>query len=149
MPWYRIYANHGPGHQSSSEVYRWVEKPLSNEQRGEVWDNEMGTLDDPIGKVVEVKSIPEHIFEHKVSAAENAIRFNQRLLEVLKDTPTQPVIAVHFEAKGVHVARLLMKPEVSAQGATRDKAVAALMTILKKWWKSTPVNKNTFAVIVR
>jgi|SRR5271157_1412757 len=149
MPWYHIYASHGPGHQSYTDKYRYFEKPLSKEEKKNVFENDMGGYYDPIGKVIEIKALPEHIHELKVIGAMNTITHNQKLLKVLETTPQLPVIAVRFESKGVFRARLLMKEEVSATGPTRDKAVKALFKILKQWWKGTPVTKNHFAVIVR
>lgn len=57
MPWYKFHADHGPGHQSHTEFYRFYIEPLDNESRKYVWDELFGDRDWPIGGTRLVKNV--------------------------------------------------------------------------------------------
>lgn len=145
MPWYLIYANHGPGHQSRSESYRYFEKPLKtrDEKRG-VWEEEMGTLYDPIGKVIAVDGLPAHVLDAKMVNAQSSIAHYTKMLTVLANTRPIPVIAVRYEFGSINAfqARLLNNEAVTGIGKTRDKAVNALLRRMK-------AKRKDYAVITR
>lgn len=134
MPWYLIYANHGPGHQSRSESYRYFEKPLkTRDEKRAVWEDEMGTLYNPIGKVLLVDGLPAHVLDSKMIGAQQSIEYYKKMLTVLASTRPIPVIAVRYECGTINAfqARLLNNEAVTAVGKTRDKAVQALLRRLK------------------
>jgi hypothetical protein len=145
MPWYLIYANHGPGHQSRRESYLYFENPLkTRDQKKEIWECEMGTLYDPIGDVKEVAGLPAHMLKGRIAASKEAIAYHTRMLGILASTKTIPVIAVRYEFKPIDAfqARLLDNEEVRAEGKTRDKAVNALLRKIK-------AKRKDYAVITR
>jgi hypothetical protein len=161
MPWYRIYASHGPGHQSNYEDYFYFERPLTKAAKQLVWEGHAQPLNWPVGGVERVKGLPAHILESKIVGAEAAIREHTALLEVLKKhTPSIPVIAVRLAPDGVwkagkrdqkmpFSARLLSDPAIEVYGATRDKAVNLLVRSLNKWNRTKEYRRKNFAVITR
>ena len=145
MPWYRIFANHGPGHQSSTEVYHFFEKPLNTkERRDDAWEEVFGygEYDDPSGGVELCDKLPQHIHDSKIKSLQSEIEHAHKMLDVLKSTPTKPVICVRLEAKAGKVAgkpdvgfraRLMNEPKVlGPTKPKRDEAVDALLSMFRK-----------------
>jgi hypothetical protein len=153
MPWYRIYASHGPGHQSSTEFYRYYSAVLDTKQkRKDAWDEAFddGRYDWPIGDVELCERLPQHIHDEKVTGFESSIRHAYNMLEVLRKTDTKPVIAVRLEVKppikqgdtsfkqgdtsfSGFQARLLAEPTVlGPMKRTRDEAVDALLSVFRR-----------------
>jgi len=157
MPWYRIFANHGPGHQSSDEKFRYFDHVLTAKQRKEEWEEIFAyNYNYPIGDVELLKGLPEHILTNKIQASKDGIDANKRMLLILAETQSIPVIAykLDFDAMRVqgmnptiYTARRLSDPSVTARGATKDKAVASLLRALRKSGKK--VSKRDFAIINR
>lgn len=157
MPWYRVYADHGPGHQSHTESYIYRNKPLTKEERESEWEQLVYDrhLNDAIGKVDLVKRVPEHILAEKIESARSLAKYYKWMLKVYATTESCPTIAVRHErsewkdgklVREFQKARLLNKPEVCAEGTSRKAAVNALFRILRK---SGPVTRSRFNVIVR
>lgn len=153
MPWYRIFASFGPGHQSSSEHYRFFEKPLDRAGKKDAWEElfDDGRHDWPIGDVELVDSLPQHIHEGKVESAHASIRSANKMLEILTKTKIKPVIAVRYEVTlrkpgekpdTGYQARILDGHVLGPMKPTRDKAVNALLRKLK-------AKKADYAVISR
>jgi hypothetical protein len=140
MPWYRIFANHGPGHQSSTEFYCWYEKPLdTKEKRKEAWETAFDDVryDWPIGDVELVDKLPQHIHDEKIASFQLDIAHAYKMLGVLKDTLTKPVICVRFEVvpggENGYQARLMDKPDVVGPiKPKRDEAVDALLAVFRR-----------------
>lgn len=144
MPWYRIFASHGPGHQSSTEFYRWYEQSLDTEEKKKAaWEAEFDNghyFDWPIGDVELCGGLPQNIFEEKVEGFKSKIQYANRMLEVLRTTKVKPVIAVRFEIKPNggkpitgHQARLLAEPTVvGPMKPSRDEAVDALLSMFRR-----------------
>jgi hypothetical protein len=64
MPWYKFLADHGPGHQSRTTIFKWYESPLKGEDREEAWHDVFGDerrYNDPIGNVRLVKKLSEDV----------------------------------------------------------------------------------------
>src|SRR5271157_2547413 len=142
MPWYRIYAMHGPGHQSDSEFFRWYDAPLTAGDKSDVFSDVFDHYDDAIGDVELVAKLPQHIHDEKVSAAEASIQYGYKILGVLAKTETKPVIAVRYEIIAAtkqgekpttgHQARLLAEPTVIGHlKPTRDQAVNSLLNVIR------------------
>lgn len=93
MPWYHIYASHGPGHQSSSGYYRWYDEKLSPDEEKEIFEDLFRGCDWPIGKVVLLKALPVDIKQSKI--AEFTVRKKEvveqcdKLLKILAVTPAK------------------------------------------------------------
>lgn len=93
MPWYKFYADHGPGHQSHSEFYQWRDQPFEDAQhRHEVWEDAFREKDYPIGKVVLVKKLPEAILLSKRAEFLSKL---QRARYLLKVTGGQDPVEEH------------------------------------------------------
>jgi hypothetical protein len=146
MPWYRIFANHGPGHQSSTEFYRWNDEPLTTkQQREDAWQEAFERYDDAIGDVELCDRLPHHIREQKIEGCRNTIEHARKMLNILGNTLTKPVIAVKLvtepagidTVKGVNRfntgfrARLLSEPSV--EGPMRDKRDDAVDALLQRF----------------
>ena len=135
MPWYRIFASYGPGHQSSDEHFRWYEKTLDTPAAQEAWREifEDGHYDWPVGGAELLAKLPQHIHDEKVNDFESSIDHAYKMLRVLRDTPTLPVICVRLEftktnKKTGYQARLMAEPNVLGPiKNTRDEAVDALL----------------------
>ena len=69
MPWYRIYASHGPGHQSNYEDYSYFERPLTTDAKRRVWEGHAQSLDCATGGVELARGLPAHILENKIVGA--------------------------------------------------------------------------------
>jgi hypothetical protein len=151
MPWYRIFADHGPGHQSSTEFYRFYSAPLDTKQkRRDVWEEvfDDGRYDYPIGDVELCEKLPQHIYDEKVSGFHSSIEYATKMLDVMRKTETKPVIAVRLEtfwavSKACNPrtagmvtgfqARLLAEPTVvGPMKPKRDEAVNALLSIFRR-----------------
>lgn len=155
MPWYRIYAHHGPGHQSNAEFYDFYEAKLNPGERQEAWRRRFefnGNFDSPVGGVKLMKGLPAHILGYKIADTRYALRANATLLKVLKTTPAIPVIAVRlkFDAGKVSfAARLLSDPTVEIRGKTRTRAVRNLIDSLNKGNPRKVFRRKDFEVITR
>jgi len=162
MPWYRIYANHGPGHQSSSEHYRFFEKPLDKAGKKEAWHEiyDDGRHDWPIGDVELVDALPQHIHDSKVASTQASIQSANKMLKILSETKTKPVIAVRYEVtlrepgkkpETGYQARTLNGSIIGAMKSTRDGAVRSLVAKLHvtEGGKTRKARKSDYAVIVR
>lgn len=156
MPWYRIFANHGPGHQSSSEFYSFFEEPLTTkESRESAWQDAFDRYDDAIGDVELVDKLPHHIREQKIEHCRAIIDHTRKMLSVLGNTLTKPVIAVKLvtevvgidTVKGVNRfttgfrARLLSEPKV--EGPLRDKRDAAVDALLQMFRRENAKIRKT------
>jgi len=142
MPWYRIFANHGPGHQSSTEFYCWYEKALdTKESRKDAWEESFERYDDAIGDVELVDRLPHHIREQKIEHCRAIIDHTRKMLSVLGNTLTKPVICVRFEiithpsnppVTG-YQARLMEEPNVRGPlKPKKDAAVDALLQMFRR-----------------
>lgn len=63
--WYRFYANHGPGHQSSSEFYKWLENGTDEEMQ-ECWEYFFGSYEWPVGGWERVEKLPKDVVRTKL-----------------------------------------------------------------------------------
>jgi hypothetical protein len=142
MPWYRIYASHGPGHQSSSEYYRYFAKSLDKAGKKDAWDEifDDGRHDWPIGDVELCERLPQNVYDEKIAGFQSSIEYANRMLEVMRKTDTKPVIAVRLEFKPTPTgqqtgfqARLLAEPAVLGPiKRTRGEAVNALLAVFRR-----------------
>jgi hypothetical protein len=152
MPWYRIHANHGPGHQSSTEHYHYSKTPINKVLQESMWHDYFDNYDWPIGDCELVTSLPEHILASKIGCAKDTIKSQTAMLKVLRDTPSKPVIAVRIFFPNSFAgsktpaprfeARLWSNAAVTRVAPTRDKAVRRLLRTLK-------AKKKDYEVITR
>lgn len=150
MPWYRAFASHGPGHQSSTEFYRFYFDALDTKQkRKDAWDDafDNGSYDCPCGDVELCEKLPQNVYDEKLAGFRSSIDYAHRMLEVMRNTPTKPVIAVRLETKVAvskpgnptrawvtgYQARLFAEPSVSGPlKPKREEAVNALLSMFRR-----------------
>lgn len=97
MPWYKIFCNSGPGHQSHHEFYEWHEKKLSREERKERWEEAFEERDWPIGDMKLVEFLPEDVKKQKIESLNKTleeyipeqIKRTNKLLVTLLKTPVK------------------------------------------------------------
>lgn len=87
MPWYRFYADYGPGHQSHSAVYRWFDSPLNREEKQENFEDIFRDREWPAGSVLRLRGLPADIKSQKIKEIAVASKEGKRLLAILKKTP--------------------------------------------------------------
>jgi hypothetical protein len=89
MPWYRMKAQYGPGHQSGDFRYFWSGHRLSHEEKQGVFENAYREHDWPIGCVRMVKALPKRVIERKIQHCEDGIKGAQQMLRILGRTPVR------------------------------------------------------------
>jgi hypothetical protein len=94
MPWYKFYADYGPGHQSHSAEYRWYDKPQSPREKKEEFYRIFGDKEWPVGKCILLKGLPTDIAPQKIQNAQDMIeegyllsKKGEKLLSILEKTP--------------------------------------------------------------
>lgn len=89
MPWYRIWADCGPGHQSHAHYYHYSTKALDKDSKRALFEHYLGDHDDAIGDVDEVELIPELEKESQLLRARASIKHGREMLSVLAKTKTR------------------------------------------------------------
>jgi hypothetical protein len=88
MPWYKFYADHGPGHQSHSEDYRYHAEPLRKADRADEWEEWIYGFrhiqSHAIGDIKLVRKLPEKIRKAKLEAAKSNLKHWQKMVMVLE-----------------------------------------------------------------
>jgi len=86
MPWYRFSANHGPGHQSRSEEYRYFDKRIDKEEKEFQWNYIFDTFeyDWPIGNVTCVRKVPEAVRTNMIEDYKDKKAHAVKMLKVLQ-----------------------------------------------------------------
>jgi len=85
MPWYRIHAMCGPGHQSNFETYYHSAKPLTKDEKADLWEDTMRSNDvhNAAGEVDVVRKLPKKVREEKVRKYEFQLQHAKKMLEIL------------------------------------------------------------------
>jgi hypothetical protein len=85
MPWYKVFADHGPGHQSHTEFYTFERETLKEDSREALWQDhfDTGRYEWPIGGVKLVKKLPEQIRVSKLASYESKLKHDRFMLQVL------------------------------------------------------------------
>lgn len=94
MPWYKVYCDSGPGHQSHHEFYHWEEKKLTKAGKKDLWEESFQDRDWPIGDVKMVKYLPHDVKDSLI------LRTNERLVSVTKSSKRLLEVLVGTPAKG-------------------------------------------------
>lgn len=92
--WLKIYAMHGPGHQSETEEYVWREKKPSPNERQEMFENmaERHYLNNASGKVTLVKVLPEKVRQEKIRYCKLSIEHDMKMLKILGAPVLEPFV---------------------------------------------------------
>lgn len=89
MPWYKIEAQCGPGHQSHSVYYHFSRRRLKEPQRKELWSEKFEGRDAACGKVIRVGTLPAGVHREMVESHTRGISYAQGMLEILENTPAE------------------------------------------------------------
>jgi hypothetical protein len=89
MPWYKLRATHGPGHQSTHEEYFYTITKLTKEFKQDEWIERTEHLDYPIGDIKEIKFLPEDIKLQKIERCLAKIKAMNDMLKILENTPSK------------------------------------------------------------
>lgn len=91
MPWYLVYAHHGPGHAMSTSLTIWSETVLNTAEKNDLWAdtfNIYGCFDQPRGKVYELDGLTANLKVTKTIEGRNKIIRAENILNVLNNTIT-------------------------------------------------------------
>lgn len=90
MPWYRMQARYGPGHQSGGNpIYFWAGHRLNRDEKQMYFDDTYQEHDWPIGGIRLVRKLPKRVIEQKIQDCHDAIRYRRRMLNILARTPVR------------------------------------------------------------
>jgi len=143
MSWYRVFASHGPGHQSSSEFFQFAAKKLSAQGQKDLWHElfDGDSYDWLVGGVEHLNGLPEHVLASKKSDCSDSIKHANAMLAELRNTRSIPVIKTswvfpysadkskRFQAQLYSESNL--PDSVVAFSEDRDKAALKLIRKLK------------------
>jgi hypothetical protein len=90
MPWYKLQASYGPGHQSGHTTYKFSDTTLTEEERRDILDREFADRDWPIGTVIALKGLPRDIKIKKMDEISLKIECLKKLLNTVIDTKEIP-----------------------------------------------------------
>jgi hypothetical protein len=143
MPWYRIYCDSGPGHQSHHEFYRWYDNKLTEVQRKEEWEEAFSGRDWPIGDMKLLSALPGDVKQAQIESAERQIadipirlRKIADFLRVLEKT----------KVKGCAHRNTLFIPRVNADSFYHCKFCGKVRMTGEKNWKKIPKPLKLFLI---
>ena len=86
MPWYRFYADHGPGHQGQTEKFAYYDESWDEEDLQSEWDDwcQQNWLEDAIGDVELVKELPEEKRQEQIRKYRSRVQNAIKMLTILK-----------------------------------------------------------------
>lgn len=86
MPWYRFYADHGPGHQGQSEKFVYADESWDAEDLESEWEDwcQQNWLEDATGDVELVKELPEEERQEQIKGYRGRVRRAIKILTILK-----------------------------------------------------------------
>jgi hypothetical protein len=81
--WYKLTADHGPGHQGHTEDYLWSHKMDPEEQKDtwEIWANQ---FDNAVGTITQVRKLPPKTIKELTERHQQKIKTSQHILQQLK-----------------------------------------------------------------
>ena len=88
MPWYRFHAIHGPGHQSTTEWYKWYNYSLTNYDLDDVIGHYCNAnyLRNYIAVMRLVHKLPANVHANMLKGAVSNVKGARRALKAVKDT---------------------------------------------------------------
>lgn len=78
--WYKVFARHGPGHQSSHTFYIPEDHKLSRREMRDLWESTFHDYEYPIGNARSVKRLPSFEIGYKIADAKSHLKWNRLLL---------------------------------------------------------------------
>lgn len=98
MPWYKVFCDHGGGHQSHSEYYHWEDKKLTKDDRRQIWEEAFNDLTWPIGDVILVSKLPLDYYNKMLSGVQEKIKtFKEEKIKEYNKLLTRVVILKETE----------------------------------------------------
>ena len=82
MPWYKIEANTGPGHQSHFLDYVWRDKRLTKQEKQELFEDALAHSD-AIGSINAIKQLPAKVRDQKIALYKRRIEIANKMLTML------------------------------------------------------------------
>jgi len=92
--WFKVYANHGGGHQGYTEEFVWRDERPSKDEREYMW-NEMiegNRMNNAIGSVKLVRVLPEKVRLEKIERCKGQIVHAQAMLKILGAPVLEPFV---------------------------------------------------------
>lgn len=113
MPWYKVEARHGPGHQSRTVYYVWQDHELSEDEKKELFEESFSDLDWPVGDVFMIKKLPKEVYIEKLHHYESSIKAAKRMLKILSETEPEEL----WECNWCHLSKISGKrtPELECE----------------------------------
>lgn len=84
MVWYKVYANHGGGHQGYAEKYVYETTPLSEAGLRNLWDDMCRNMNNASGKVVVVKAPPQEYVRERIEHFERDMEYTKEQIKFWK-----------------------------------------------------------------
>ena len=88
MPWYKFYADHGGGHQSHTEEYRYFPSRIRRQDKEDLWrdwaDGKRFGGDSAIGDIKMVRKLPENVLKAKLESARANVVHWQAMVKILE-----------------------------------------------------------------
>lgn len=89
MPWYKVEARTGPGHQSHYLNYLWQDKRLTRQEALSLFEDELRHRANPVGSVVAVRRLPAKVRDQKIAMYRGRIENASRMLAMLIPKPSR------------------------------------------------------------
>lgn len=83
MPWYKVEANTGAGHQSKYLGYVWQDNKLTRGEKEDLFKHELRDRHDAVGTVVAVRRLPAKIRVQKIRLYLRRIEAAKKMLVIL------------------------------------------------------------------
>lgn len=101
MPWYHIYADHGPGHQSHTQFYQWYDEKLSRQEARDQFEAIFADKRWPVGHVTLLQKLPIDVLISKRQELVRQLRatkqHTKKMLKILDET--RPSRCIHQYVK--------------------------------------------------
>lgn len=123
MPWYYCYADHGPGHQSSTEMLHYEQGKLTYEEKKYLFHHLFGSYDWPIGDIKLVKTLTKQEKEELLSLYQSKLKDAKQMLGIIKETPIQKTLRPR-QLKAERRSRKVKKLIKEAQERNRKERLA-------------------------
>ena len=120
MPWYKISAQHGGGHQGYTYFYRWFDRRMSKYEKESLWEDLFRNTNNAIGNVEQVKTVPEYMVKRIRENCLSTIKHRKKLLKVLDKTKVIPIDPEDDKRRKGHI-RMYKKMKMEVPPYLLDK----------------------------
>lgn len=148
MPWYKVYCDSGPGHQSHHEFYHWEEKKLTREEQRELFEESFKDRDWPIGDVKLLRFLPSDVKKAKITSVQGQlaaipeeIKRLKQFLEIINQTETKGCAHLY--------TTLIRELPPGSYPVTQCKSCKKIRIYGKQNWRKMPKNLARAAMRIR